>query len=136
MVETRKSILQGDPNQNLKFVLAMILKVCISDPMLLKPKCVWEAVVFFNFRKNFQLFVYNFSKKAFTSQTHFGFNNIGSEMHIFRVIAKTNFEFCFGSPCILFYGLINDSTIAVAHLDQLLSTYFLSFSKNCLTKNE
>ena len=39
--------LQGDPNQNLKFVLAITLKICISDPMLVKPKYVWEVKVFF-----------------------------------------------------------------------------------------
>ena len=58
--------LQGDPNQNFKCVLAITQKLCISDPMLVKPKCVWEAAVFSNFRKFvyiFQLFVYNFSKK-------------------------------------------------------------------------
>ena len=32
--------IQGDPNQNLKFVLAITPKICISDPMLVKPKCV------------------------------------------------------------------------------------------------
>ena len=32
--------LQGDPNQNVKFLLAITLKICISDPMLVKPKCV------------------------------------------------------------------------------------------------
>ena len=32
--------LQGDPNQNLKCLLAIPLKLCISDPMLVKPKCV------------------------------------------------------------------------------------------------
>ena len=57
------SELQGDPNRNFWFQMAITLKLSISDPMLVKPKCVWEAVVFFNFRKKFQLFVYNFSKK-------------------------------------------------------------------------
>ena len=97
------ALLQGDPNQNLKFVLAITLKTRVSDPMLVKPKCVWELSVFFNFQKFvyiFQLFVYNFSNKTDDSQTHFGFINIGSEMLIFRVIAKTNFKFWFGSPCI------------------------------------
>ena len=32
--------IQGDPNQNLKFLPAISLKLCISDPMLVKPKCV------------------------------------------------------------------------------------------------
>ena len=66
--------------------------------MLVKPKCVWEVVVFFNFWKNFQLFVYNFSKTT-ASQTHFGFTNIGSEMHNFRGTAIWNQKFRFGSPC-------------------------------------
>ena len=39
----------------------------------------------------FQLFVYNFQIKctAYTSQTHFGFknSNMGSKMHIFKVIS-------------------------------------------------
>ena len=34
------------------------------------------------------------------SQTHFGFTNNWSEMHTFSVIAKRNFKFWFGSPCI------------------------------------
>ena len=32
--------LQGDPNQNLLFQLALSLNVGIPDPMLVKPKCV------------------------------------------------------------------------------------------------
>ena len=35
--------LQGDPNQNLEFLKA------ITDPMLVKPKCVWEVCIYFNF---------------------------------------------------------------------------------------
>ena len=42
-------MIQGDPNQNLKFVLAITLKIHISDPMLVKPKCVWEVKVYFYF---------------------------------------------------------------------------------------
>ena len=32
--------IQGDPNQNLLFQLALSLNEGISDPMLIKPKCV------------------------------------------------------------------------------------------------
>ena len=39
--------LHGDPNQNLKCSLAITLKLCIFDPILVKPKCVWEAYNFF-----------------------------------------------------------------------------------------
>ena len=38
--------LRGDPNQNLKCLLAITLKLNISDPMLVKPKCVSEVAVF------------------------------------------------------------------------------------------
>ena len=31
---------RGDPNQNSLFQMAVPLKLCISDPMLVKPKCV------------------------------------------------------------------------------------------------
>ena len=31
---------QGDPNQNLPFQMAITLKLSSSDPMLVKPKCV------------------------------------------------------------------------------------------------
>ena len=78
--DTTESWIQGDPNQNLKCFLAITLKLCISDPMLVKPKCIWEAYNFFDF----QLFVYNFSKKLYASQTHFGFTNMESEMLSFR----------------------------------------------------
>ena len=52
LYSTKKTIgvehfVQGDPNQNLKFLLAITLKVCISDPLLVKPKCVWEASIYF-----------------------------------------------------------------------------------------
>ena len=47
ILEKQNQILQGDPNQNLKFRLAITLKVCISDPLLVKPKCVWEASIYF-----------------------------------------------------------------------------------------
>ena len=40
-------LVQGDPNQNLKFILAITLKLCISDPILVKPKCVSEAYIYF-----------------------------------------------------------------------------------------
>ena len=35
------NLLQGDPNQNPLFQMAVPQKVCISDPMLEKPKCVY-----------------------------------------------------------------------------------------------
>ena len=43
--------IQGDPNQNLLFQFALSLKLSISDPMLVKPKCVWEVAVYL---KNFK----------------------------------------------------------------------------------
>ena len=40
-------LVQGDPNQNLLIQMAITLKICISDPMLLKPKCVLKACIYF-----------------------------------------------------------------------------------------
>ena len=42
----RKIVTQGDPNQSFPFQIAITLKLCISDPTLVKPKCVWEVAVF------------------------------------------------------------------------------------------
>ena len=39
--------LQGDPNRNCLFQMAVTLKKCISDPMLEKPKWVREVAGFF-----------------------------------------------------------------------------------------
>ena len=47
LVEIRK--IQGDPNQNLQFKMAITLKIRISDPKLVKPKCVLEASIYFHF---------------------------------------------------------------------------------------
>ena len=38
--------LQGDPNQNCPFLRPITQKLSTSDPMLVKPKCVLEAVYF------------------------------------------------------------------------------------------
>ena len=47
---TRLLILQGDPNRNFLFQMALQLKQIIFDPMLVKWKLVWEAVVFYTFQ--------------------------------------------------------------------------------------
>ena len=55
--------IQGDPNQNLSFQMAVTLKLFISDPMSVKPKCVSGTESFSNFQMFihiFQLFVYIF----------------------------------------------------------------------------
>ena len=39
--------IQDDPNQNLLIEMAITLKICISDPMFVKPKWIWEAYVDF-----------------------------------------------------------------------------------------
>ena len=74
--------------------MAIFLKLSISDPMLVKPKCVWEAVVFFlkNCKQTAEKCKQIFQnwKKTTVSQTHFGFTNIGSEMHSFRGTAIWN----------------------------------------------
>ena len=41
-----KNLLQSDPNKNLQ--MAITPQICISDPMLVKPKCVLGAYIYFN----------------------------------------------------------------------------------------
>ena len=56
------SLVQGDPNQDFRFQMAVTLKLSPSDAMLVKPKCVREAVGFF-FLKN--------CKQTAEKHTHF-----------------------------------------------------------------
>ena len=56
-LETHK--IQGVLFWILGFQLAIALKRCIIDPLLLKPKWVWELAEFFNFVK----YVYNISNR-------------------------------------------------------------------------
>ena len=80
--------LQGNPNQSFPFQMAVTLKLCISDSMFVKPKCIWEVTVFLkNCKQTAEKCKKNWKKlkKTTASQTHFGFTNIGSEMHTFRV---------------------------------------------------
>ena len=35
--------IQGEPNQNLLIQVVLILKTCIFDFKLVKPKCVWDG---------------------------------------------------------------------------------------------
>ena len=41
------TLVQGDPNQSLLFQMARTLKICISDLMMVKTKCVLEASIYF-----------------------------------------------------------------------------------------
>ena len=57
-------------------------------------------------------------KKTATSQTHFGFTNISSEMHIFKATVIWNKKFRFGSPCSWFrftYGYVFTDLEFVKH---------------------
>ena len=40
IIHIGKKDLQGDPNQNFRFQMAVPLKLCIFDPILVKQKCV------------------------------------------------------------------------------------------------
>ena len=100
-------VIQGDPNQNFPFKMAIILKLKLSssDPMLVKRKCVWEAAVFFfQFSKicfHFSAVCLQFFKTTATSQTHFGFINIGSKELSFGFTAISKGKLWFRAPCII-----------------------------------
>ena len=40
-------VVQGDPNGNFSFQIAIALKLCISDSVFVNPKCVWRVADFF-----------------------------------------------------------------------------------------
>ena len=59
-----KVVIQDDPNRNFLFQMTITLKLSMSDPMLVLPKCVWKAVGFFSiFEKNFSCLFTIFQKK-------------------------------------------------------------------------
>ena len=114
--------IQGDPNQNCPFLRAITQKLSLSDPKLVKPKCVWEAVVFFQFLKiclHFSTVCLQFFKKTTTSQTHYGFTNMGSEVLSFWVISLGKGQFWFGSPCISSNYKVN---VSLNHKSKSLSS--------------
>ena len=55
------SFVQGVSFMKSQKEMAVALKQCIFNPKLVKPKCVWETEVVFNF----QNFCLNFSKKNY-----------------------------------------------------------------------
>ena len=70
--------------------------------MLVKPKCVWEVEVFFNFRKFvyiFQLFVYNFSKKPPTLKHILALPTWGQKCLVSEIKQIWKVNFYLGPPC-------------------------------------
>ena len=86
------------------------------------PKLILLFQLFvYNFRLfvyNFRLFVYIFQKQIWACQTHFGFTNVGSDMHIFRVIAIWSSKFWFDSPCTHFF-------VTFEKFERLLNLWYL-----------
>ena len=72
--------------------------------------------------------------KTDSSQTHFGFTNLGPEMLIFSVIAKRNFKFWFGSPCIIFHTYIICFNSRIWNISALLNKLMISHSVTNLSK--
>ena len=75
-----------------------VFHLCIwfySQDMCNLQKLIQGQDIFFSF----QLFVCNFQKKSTTLETHFGFTNCGSNMHISRLSAIWNYNFLFVSLC-------------------------------------
>ena len=84
------TVLQGVPFKKWIFRMAVALKRCIFDPMLVKPKCVWEVWKILNKQlKNVNKFLK--IEKTAISQTHFGFTNTGSRFVGFKHAANRNF---------------------------------------------
>ena len=71
-------------------------KWCTFDQMLDKPKCVWEAYIYFDF----SAICLQFSKQMYASQTHFDFTNMGSKVHFFWVMSSQRSKNETWTPCI------------------------------------
>ena len=70
--------------------------------MLVKPKCVRDAVVYLKNCKQTAEECKQISKnrkKPTAYQMPFGFNNMGSKMHSFRATAFNFCNFSIGTPC-------------------------------------
>ena len=107
-------VLQGDPNQKLQLQMAVPLKLCIFDPMLVKPKCVQGVADFFKFSAaclQFSAVCLQFPKISATLQTTFGLYNMGSKMHSFRGTAIWSCNFWFGSPCTMKWSYTGHETL-------------------------
>ena len=63
----------------------------------------WKKLAFIFYLWYLQVKISQFSQKTSTSQTHFGFINIGSETLTFRCRANRKSKFWFGSPCMYLY---------------------------------
>ena len=73
--------IQGVPLTFLTFQGLMTLKICIFDPMLLKPKCVFKACIYFiNCKQTAEKSTQMYGR---ASEAHFGFTNMGSKVHHF-----------------------------------------------------
>ena len=82
--------------------MAKTLKLCIFDPMYSQ-----NAFGRSKFILIFWLLVYNFRKK----KTHFGFTNLKSKMHVFRIRTTWSSKFWLGSPCIFLPNFITDTPL-------------------------
>ena len=93
-----KSDLQGDPNRNFLFQIAVSLKRSIFDPSLVKPKCVLGVADFFSvFSCLFTIFkIMRHSWNTFWSL------QLIVRKHNYGATAIWNCNFWFGSPCTIF----------------------------------
>ena len=80
--------------------MVMALKICILDLMLVEPKCVWVIQVYFRFSAvclQILALCYRFLK-IWSTKTHFGSTNMGSNMHIFVLWPFDVANFDLGHP--------------------------------------
>ena len=64
----------GCPGPNLKFQTGITQKLCISNPILVKPTCIWQWNDFLKDCKQ------TADKNVNNHSDYFGFTNLGSEI--------------------------------------------------------
>ena len=75
--------------------MAITLKICIFNLKLVKPKCVSETYIYFEF----SAVCLQFSKWMYPFQTHFGFTNIWSKVPILWVKSSWRVNNGSGASC-------------------------------------
>ena len=93
--------LQGDPNQNLLIQMAVTLEICIFGHMMIKPKCVLGAFIYFDSSAvclQLSAVCLQFSIIYIGTRNTFWLYQKRSKTHIFRVIPILISKFWFRHP--------------------------------------
>ena len=70
-----------------------------QDPMSVKPKCVWQVVIYLKYCKQTDKIYFQDLKNFASFENHFGLADIGSKMYRFISTDFSYYIFTIGAPC-------------------------------------